>query len=64
MPFVTDDRRVKWIVGDMGDGKISGARAAELIRELPNYHIDLWGKRTGAEFGYLGWEVSEALAPH
>ncbi len=53
MPFVTDDKRVKEILGSMRAGLISRAKAIEAIRELP--------PQQHASFGYLDWEATEAI---
>ena len=53
MPFVTDDKRVKEILGSMRTGNITRANAREAIRALP--------PQEHATFGYLDWEVTEAL---
>lgn len=53
MAFVTADPRVKEIIDDMRAGEITRGLAAEAIRVLP--------PQKDAAFGYLDWEVAEAL---
>lgn len=53
MVYVTEDVRVKLIVGQLRKGSITASQARVKIKAMP--------PRPGHHFGFLSWEIEEAL---